>query len=179
VISSPSSGTMWRKFLAIALIFYALALLQNSFLSHFSLLGSIPNLVFIFFFLLVFFNKTGSIYEMIFWAVLAGFFLDVFSYSYIGPNIILFLVVGYLSKETQLMLKNRNDKFPPGYFISLFLIFLVGYKIFISLFLYCSGTATSLEILSTNLLAGLFYNLIFAMAGFGIFRFIYAKKIQG
>ena len=50
----------WQKTLVVIILFYIFALLQSSFFVHFSLLGAVPNLVFAFFALLVFFEKKGT-----------------------------------------------------------------------------------------------------------------------
>jgi rod shape-determining protein MreD len=121
---------MWQKFLIIILFFYIFALLQNSFFSHFNLFGAVPNLIFLFFFLLVFFLGKNNIYQVVFLAAIAGFFLDVFSFTYLGFSIVLLLIIGFLLKKTQSLLKNRQDNYSFIYFLPLFIIFLLIYNAF-------------------------------------------------
>jgi rod shape-determining protein MreD len=105
-------------------------MLQNSFFAHFSLWGATPNLVFIFFLLLLFFEKNSRYYEMIFYAISAGLLLDIFSYTYFGLSAVLFLLIGFLAKRVQGALSEKKDNtFPIIYFLPLFLIFLLVYDL--------------------------------------------------
>jgi len=126
---------MWKKPLAITIIFYLFALLQSSFLVHFSLFGSTLNLVFTLFFLLVFFENKENIYSVIFVSALAGFFLDIFSYANFGPSIVLMIIIGSLLKRTQIALKNTKNNYPYAYFLPLFIVSFLAYNFFINLYL--------------------------------------------
>ena len=113
---------------------------------HFNFFGAVPNLVFALFFLLVFFSspiknfegdkEKNKTYQIIFIAASAGIFLDVFSFTYIGPSITLLIIIGILLKKTQTLLKNRKDNYPFVYFLPLFIIFLLAYKLLLGLYLY-------------------------------------------
>jgi len=127
---------MWKKLLIIFFIFYFFAILQNSFLTHFSLFGTTPNLVFILFFLLTFFEKKDDSYSIIFLALVAGFFSDIFSYTYLGPSIALFITIGFLLRGVQSLLKNRKDSHPFIYFLPLFVVFLLAYSLLLGACLY-------------------------------------------
>ncbi len=158
---------MLKKILFIIFFFYIFALLQNSFFIHFNFFGSAPNLIFVFFFLLVFFEK-DNFYQIIFLGFLAGLFLDFFSYNYIGPSIVLLIVIGLLAKKTQLLLKNMENKFPFVYFLPIFLVSSVAYQIL---------AAMSFDL---RIIVQATYNLFFAIIGFSIFKKITnVKKIQG
>lgn len=150
---------MWKKALIIVILFYLLALLQNSFFTYFSVFGAIPNLVFILFFLLVFFTKKNHPYQILFLVLSAGFFLDIFSHNYFGKYIILLLIIGVLIKKTQSLLKSLNDNFPFVYFLPLFLIYYIIFEVF-SLFSF-----------SSVFFAGTAYNLIVA----SVFYFVFKK----
>jgi len=153
---------MWKKILFIIFIFFVFALLQNSFFTHFNLFGASPNLIFILFFLMVFFGKKN--YPVIFVAITAGIFLDIFSYTYyIGSSIVLLVVIGLLLKKTQLLLKNREDEHPFVYFLPLFVIFLLIYELFLGIF-------------GQLIIFSLIYNLIVASLGFLVFK-KYAAKV--
>ena len=147
---------MWQKPLIIILVFYLFALLQNSFFSHFNFFGAVPNLVFTFFFLLLFFDKrTGWSAEIIFYALAGGFFADIFSYSYIGPSIIIFFLIVFLQKKIRSLLKNTRDPYPIGYFLPLFLIFLAGYDLLMGMM---PGVTAALSVIYNLVVAtGLFY----------------------
>lgn len=81
--------------LLLAASFFILAMLQVSFLPHFSLVGWVPNLVLITLVILasVVTPKTGTIA-----ALSGGFFLDVYSVLPFGFWIILSLVVFFAAR---------------------------------------------------------------------------------
>jgi len=87
----------WIKIILTIISLYFLAVLQNSFFTQFSFFGAVPNLVFIFFFLLLFFSNKN--WEIIFFAAAAGFFLDIFSYIFLGASAVLLLFIGFLAKR--------------------------------------------------------------------------------
>ena len=116
---------MWKKLLIVIFFSYIFALLQYSFLTQFSLFGTVPNLVFILFFLVVFFEKEDIDYKIIIWSAIAGIFLDLFSYNYLGLSTVLFIVLGFVFKKIQMSLKNTEGKYPFFYFLPLFIIFLL------------------------------------------------------
>jgi len=174
-----NSKIMWKKLLIIFFSFYIFALLQNSFLTYFNFFGAVPNLVFILFFLLAYFEK-GDNYQIIFLALIAGAFLDIFSYSYLGPSIVSLMIVGFLLKKSQALLKNREDNYPFFYFLPLFAIFLLVYNLFLSLCLHFFDPSR----LAVNFGFGdvfmIIYNMVLASAAFYIYkkcqRFIKSKK---
>jgi rod shape-determining protein MreD len=174
---------MWRKLLFIIFLFYLFALLQNSFFKYFNLFGAIPNLVLVFFFLLIFFSQqkrnlafTG---ENIFYAIIAGILLDIFSYTYIGPSIILLIVLGFLLKKSQSMLKNRDDNYPIVYFYPLLILFLLAYNLLMGLYLYFSGLNISIINFNFGTILTIIYNLIVASVFFYSYKLIAnGKKIQ-
>ncbi len=157
---------MWFWPLIMLSLFYFFALLQNSFFAHFNLFGAVPNLVFVFFFLLVFFEKPDKNLRVIFYAIIAGLFLDVFSCAYLGASIILLIIIGFLIKKIQSLLKEKKDKHPFVYFLSLFLILLVIYDLLMphldmSFGIYFFGR--------------MIYSLLFATAGFHVCKKIVKK----
>jgi len=168
---------MWKKLLAITFLFYIFALLQNSFLTHFNLFGAIPNLVFILFFSLVFFDKKDNNYQVILYAVLAGIFLDVFSYTYLGPSIIILLIIGFLLKGIQMSLKSTEDKHPFVYFLPLFLIFLLAYNFLLGLYLYLLDPNKIILAFGITTIFLLIYNLFIASIFFYIHKKFNGKKI--
>jgi len=109
--------------------------LQNSFIAHFSFLGATPNLIFVLFFLLIFFENKNKAYA-IFVSILAGLFLDIFYFNYLGPSIILFLAVNFMLEKSQALLKSREERCPFVYFLPLFIVFLLFYDLASGLYVY-------------------------------------------
>lgn len=88
---------MFKKILFSAIIFYFLALLQASFLPHFSVFGIVPNIVLFFVFLINLFEKNERTTGLIA-AFAAGLFLDIFSGGFIGFYILISLAISILVK---------------------------------------------------------------------------------
>lgn len=167
---------MWKKTLLVIFLFLIFTLLQNSFLTHYNLFGANPNLVFILYFVLIFTHKNEEIYfknsyYIVLLSLLAGFLLDVYSYTYIGPSIIAFIVIGLLLKKIQTMLKNQNDECPFVYFLPLFALFFGIYNIFIELYLQFLISHNIIFIFNWNLLISVVYNLVVA----SVFLCVYKK----
>jgi len=120
---------IWFWPIITILLFYFFALLQSSFLIYFNLFGTVPNLIFILFFILVFFSEKDSYYRLFFCAIMAGTFLDIFSVSKFGISIILLTLIGLAVKKIQTLLKERDDNYPFAYFFSLFLGSLLAYNL--------------------------------------------------
>jgi rod shape-determining protein MreD len=160
----------WQKPLLIILLFYLFALVQTSFLAHFSLFGTIPNLVFTLFFLLVFFIKKNENYQIIFFAFIAGIFLDIFSYTYIGPSIIFLLIIGFLLKKSQSLLKNRESSHPFIYFLPLFVIFLLAYDLSCGFYFYFFGFNKTAITLGAQTIFSVIYSALIASALFYIYK---------
>jgi len=161
---------MWKKALFIVVLFYLLTLLQNSFFAHFSFFGTTPNLVFIFFFILAFFVKIGREYQIIYFAALAGVLLDISSNKYLGPSILILLLLGYLLKRMQFSLINRQDGYPFLYFIVLFAAFFLIYFFLGAIIQNFTNLKSVFTLLDLRLLARLIYNLAFAIIGFFIVK---------
>ena len=162
---------MWIKYLIIFILFYILAILQNTFFVHFSLLGSIPNLVFAFFVVLTFFEQKSNHYQIIFYAISAGLFLDFFSYTYFGVSVVLLLFTGFFIKKAQSLLQEkRGNKFPLSYFLPLFLVSIIVYDLFLKVFLNKFGLNQVFLIFSWSYLAEIVYNLLFAFIIFSFYK---------
>ena len=173
---------MWKKTLFLLILFYFFALLQGSFFIHFSLFGAVPNLVFALFFILAFFegnsvrNQWGSQghtphgYWIFIWAVVAGFFLDVLSYTYIGVSIATLVILGFLLKKTQSLLKNKADNYPFVYFLPLFLIFFTLYEFSLMAFVHFFDSSHAIISLDFNFLTEIIYNGFIASVFFCIYK---------
>jgi len=149
-------------------LFYFFALLQSSFFIYFNLFGAIPNLIFTLFFILVFFSKKDSYYITIFYAILAGLFLDIFSVSQLGISIILLMIIGVLIKKMQSSLNEKPDNYPFVYFLSLFLVSFLAYCLMLKASLYFLNPGFAVITLNYKFLAEIIYSLFFAVIGFYI-----------
>lgn len=166
---------MLKKLLIIILLFYLLILFEYNFILHFSLFGIIPNLVFILFSLLIFFEKEENTSLFVFYALIAGMFTDIFSFNYIGPSIISLAIAGLLFKKTQLALKNTSQDYPFSYFLPLFTVFLLAYKLLIDLYLYFFESFSVQNFLGWDLILYLICNAIIASAGYYIYKKFFFK----
>jgi hypothetical protein len=165
-----------KKLLVIIFLFYFFALLQNSFLIYFDLFGAIPNLVFILFFLLVFFekkNKVGQTYNnyiVVSIAILAGTFSDIFSYVYLGISIIILMIIGITLKNIQLALMNTEENYPFIYFLPLFIISLLVYNFVLDLYIFAEEPIKIITFFSIGTVISLIYNLFIASVLFYIYK---------
>lgn len=177
---------MWLKYPVFFLAFYLLALFQTSFFAHFSVFGIVPNFVFIFFFLIVFFSvadfisapklRPKTFQENILYAVLAGFFLDLFYFPFFGASIISLVIISVLTPRVFSSLREGKDKYPLNYFLILFLGFFLFYEIASALSAYFISSGSIFLInFSWVFVFKIIYNLLFALAGFYIYK--YLKKI--
>ena len=161
---------MWRKILLITLLYYFFALLQNSFFAQVNFFGAAPNLVFSFFFVLAFFAKEDNTYYLIFLALIAGFFIDMFSFTYLFPSIIILIVAALLLKNIQSLLKNRDDNFPYIYFAPLFIIFILAYDALTDLYFYFFDFHKVMINFQSVTFFSMIYSLIFSSMFFYIFK---------
>lgn len=155
---------MWLKFLLLFLLFGFLGILQNSFLAQFNAV----NLIFILFFLVIFFFNQWE--DILFSAVIAGFFLDIFSSSYFGVVTVFLLIIAFISKKILALLKVKRDKYPIIYFISLFVLSFLVFNLLQLTFHF-----------DRIFLREMLYNLFFAVLGYYIYRkfnpYEFSKKI--
>lgn len=153
--------------------------MQGSFLVHFDLLGAIPNLVFIFFFLLTFFDHgqkgAPKKYRVIFFAAIAGIFLDIFSYTYFGPSIVLLIAIALLLKSAQSLLKDMKDNYPFICFLPLFITFFLIYDVAMASYLYFLESGRIAVVFSIGTIFSVIYSSIIASACF----FVYKKFVRG
>jgi len=158
---------MIKKTLLLIAVFYILVLLQSSFLVHFNISGTVLNLILILVCLLSFFEKPNE-YQGIFGAVIGGFFLDIFSNSFIGISIITLVVISFFIKKSLHLLKETSKRYPIIYFLPLFLFSLIFYDLFLAFtFQFNFGL---------NFLIEIIYNSVFAFLGFYICKGIYSLR---
>lgn len=158
------------------LLFYVLAILQNSFFSHFSFFSTIPNLVFILFFTLVFFSKNKSNLYTIYLGFVAGFLLDVFAYFSFGTSIVSLVVIGFLIKKAQKMIDDAKGEKTLGQFLVLFTLTFLLYSIVISVVINTVSIKIILTDFNLKFLAEIFYNIVFAIISFFAYKKIAKKK---
>ena len=153
-------------FLVISLIFYVLSLLQNSFFWHFSLMGTVPDLVFIFFSLLVFFCKKNNYYEILIYSVIAGLLSDVFSASPVGVSVVIYTIIGFLMQKAHTMLTENKGLYPLSRFLPLWFFSYLSY-LFVAKFII-SGLILKQETVNwgTDIIWLVIYNLVIAIAGY-------------
>ena len=160
-----------QKILLIIILFFLFALLQNTFFAQFNLFGANLNLVFILYILILFFEVDTGYFL---WAIIAGFLLDIFSYTSFGPSIVLLIIIGFLLKKTQALLKNKEEKFPFSYFLPLFAIFLLIYELFLSIYFHYFDLNKIAMISGWQIVYSIIYNSIIASALF----YIYTKWLK-
>jgi len=168
---------MWKKILSIIALSYFFVLLQNSFFVHFNLIGAVPNLVFILFFLIIFFlgdkpsgSGLASGWNIIILAMITGFFLDIFSYTYIGPSIVILMAIGFLLKKIKILLSDREGTPSLTYYLPLFIVSLLAYDLLINIYLYFLDINKIIMIFDIKIIIYIIYNCIFATIAFFIYR---------
>lgn len=166
---------MWLKYPVIILIFLIAALLQASFLPYFSIITVTPNILFILFFIIIFLKKEREYYYELFVVISAGFFMDIFSNSYLGVSIISLFILYLLIQLTQYLFKERQNEYFIGYFIISFLGYFLAYNL---LARFLSSPFNLNTNVGTATLVHIFYNLILAIVGFYMYKKIAAFIIK-
>jgi rod shape-determining protein MreD len=166
---------MWYFWVVSIFLFYLFAVLQNSFLVHSNFFSIVPNLVFIFFFLLTYFSaydrNLKRSYRVIIFAIVAGLFIDIFSSTHLGVSIIILIIVGLAAKKMQFSLLQKKEKYSISQFLSLFLIWLIVYELLFAAYLRFINPMRIPLTFNWATLLELSYNLLWAAIGFYIFKF--------
>jgi rod shape-determining protein MreD len=166
---------MWLKLSITLLFFYVFAVAQTSFFLHFNIWGIGPDFIFILFFILIFFSaadKKNLSWENLLYSVVAGFFLDISSYSYFGISIFLLIVIVFLCNKALQSLNKRKDQYPIIYFLPLFTMFYIFYKVFHCIIFYLFNFSQFAFNLNWILIMQIILNLFFAILGFYTYRFL-------
>jgi len=142
------------------------ALLQQSFLPYFSIMGAFPNLIFIVFFLAVFFEEKHQYYWGILFAGLCGLVLDIFSPFRFGYSIIILAILYLATKVSIYMIKERQDKYLVFYFAPMFLVAYSLYIILINLFAHFPRIGVTWQ----EGVASLVYNVLVALVIFYLYQ---------
>jgi len=163
---------MWFKYLFTVAFFWFLALAQSSFLAHYNIKGSVPNLIFIFFIILIFlsyFKSSDFNWQDFFYSITAGIFLDVYYFSYFGMSVVFLLIIGFSTKKLMNLLREKRERYSTVYFFMVFLISFTAYKIFASLGYYFLNSFRGAGA-SWLFLVELSYNATFALFGFWAYK---------
>ncbi len=160
---------MLRKIIFLVIVSYILVLLQSSFLIHFNILGAIPNFILILVFLLNFFEEPNEHWG-IFGAVIGGFFLDIFSTSFLGSSIICLIIMSFFIKKFLHILKETPNRYPIIYFLPLFIFSVILYDFLLGLTFYFFTSSSFQFSLGLVTLIKIVYNLVFALFGFCLFK---------
>ncbi len=164
---------MWLKYPIIILLFLLLTLFQVSFLPHVSSVVMAPDLVFLFFFLLIFFQSPNQYSESIVVTVIAGFMLDIFLMPYSGVATVSLLLTLVIIQTAFYFLKERQGKYVAFYFIAVFLIAFTFYHAIIFLFIHSFHTPALLPL--NNIGIELVWNLAIALIAFGVAKMVIKK----
>lgn len=112
----------------VALLFYALLLLQVSFLSHLNFWSAMPNIFFITFFVLLFSYSHHRFRNILFLVFVGGFFSDMFFTHQFGISIGIFSALYVLKRFSDYFIKNAHATQSLGYFTFLFLVSFCCYQ---------------------------------------------------
>jgi cell shape-determining protein MreD len=113
-------------------------------------------------------------YEIVSFAIIGGFFLDIFSYTYIGPSIISLVIIGLLLKKAQSALTARDESYPFSYFLPLFVVFLLLNELIMGLYSHFIDANKLVVGFDETIISYTIYSSIFAV----IFFFIYKKNLK-
>lgn len=160
---------IWLKYPLIFLLFFISAIIQSSFLFYLNIMESTPNLIFILFFIIIFFESQNEYNLGFFTAIIAGLFLDIHFSFYFGISIISLLIIYFLKKIAAHFFEEGNKKFSLFYFIPLFLISFLLYGAIMYLFSLLLKSQSHF-IFDSNALFYVLYNLIVAIVGFYPYR---------
>jgi hypothetical protein len=117
----------------------------------------------------------------IFGAIFGGFFLDIFSNSFLGLSIGGLLIVSFFIKYSLYILKETPEKYPLRYFLPLLFFSIIFYDLFLNFTFYFLnslpfqlGLSTLIKIVYNLTLGFLFF--YFYKKGYGIFQKIQSKS---
>jgi len=156
----------FKEFILVLIVLFILSLIQVSF-PALSVLGVRPNLVLVFIFLLLFFERSSKkLFSLsYFGAITGGLFLDIFSSFPLGGRSLLFFALILVIEKALDFLTTRNVMV----FTSLIVLFLLLYNLVLHLLI-------SNEFSLNSLLVKITYNSTLALICFIIFKIIRSKR---
>ncbi len=96
-----------NKKIAIIILFFFLAILQNSFLVNLFVDNTVPNIILV---VIVIWSTKKDFKKNWVWAIVAGFIFDILSLSVVGLNVFLFFLVAYLTNYLSKRFLTTNEK---------------------------------------------------------------------
>ena len=157
------------------IMFVVFTVLQSSFFSHFSLFGAIPNLVFIFFVLLLFHGKKFDA-KQAFLAIFGGMCADFFSGVTLGTSSLIFLIIAFVvSKISESTLEKKWEK-NIVFFLLFFSILNVVYLALFDIFFAWQEKNILMINFGKEFVFTIIYNLILSIAGFYLYKNV--QKLQ-
>lgn len=160
---------MFFKQLVFIFLFFIFFFAQTSFLPGFNIISPVPNLVFILFFLIIFFEEKKIRIHSFFPELAAGFFLGIPPVSFFVLPVILLSVIHFLKETMDYFLEKTQGKYAIFNFIFLFSVCFVLYNALM-------GGISLLLIFQFNfglhIFQNLIFNVIFAIVGFYIWKTI-------
>ena len=142
-------------------------------MGYFSFFGGQANLIFSLFFSLVFFEasiKEINWVKSVLITIIAGFFSDIFSFSFFGISIFIYFLCFLILVLIFKFLAQERNVFGIFYFVSFFLLFYLFY----SIVLYFTGILLNQQMVSLN---GSLPSLVLSLL-FGMLCFIILQKIR-
>ncbi len=158
-------------FLLLLIIFFAAAIIQASFLPLFAVFGAVPNLLFIIFFLVIFFEPQQQYQTGFFAAIVAGLLSDVYG-TYFGVSVVIFLLVYFFKKAVGHFMKESSGKTVSNYM----LLFVICLVLHIILFSLASLVAAAPSVIAFSTVIAILYSALVAVVGFYIARALFFAK---
>jgi len=149
-----------KKIVLIIFFIVLILFLQIGILPHFKVLGIFPNLILLSLISLILIN--GFKKTAIWWAIVAGLFLDFYSlFNIVGISVVFLLLTSYFAHiGSQNLFKKTN-------FLSLIIIFILTICFYYSLnLIFKSIFSRELQFYPLSFFTYLIYNLIFAIPVF-------------
>ena len=160
----------------IILIFFVLALLQASFLPYFNILGAIPGLVFILFFLLLFFQREREFRQDFLGAIVAGFLMDMYSSFPFGFHIASLIAICLINTGADYFVKDSQGKHQLLYFTGFFAFYFAVNQALLFGFLRIFGMDFHFD--TVTIFITLAYSLPFAIIGFYGYKKLANQVVQ-
>jgi hypothetical protein len=163
---------MWTKYFFIAAGLLLALVLQMGLFAHLAVFGGVPNLVFVIFFLVIFFEPANTYFEGILAVLMAGFLLDATGPLPFGPSLITLAVIYGVIKTIRHFVSDYDQSYFLFYFMPMFLISYFFYTTVFSALYYFPDFKL---VFGLDLVAGEAYSLAFVLIGFYLYQKIHKK----
>jgi len=165
---------MLKNIFIFFLVLYFLSSIQINFFIHFGILNQGPNLILVFLFLTIFFNKKISFNLFFPGAFLAGLFLDFINSIPLGLSAFIFLIEIFILREVLKGVRKQNLLV----FLFIFLAFALVYEQALIVFDYFSGVKP-LPLYNKFVLIRVSYSLFFGLLAFWLCLIFKHQKVLG